>query len=138
MRYFCVSNTDKQATPSSSVHCRLIETAHQLDKPVVPGALTPTEILAAAEAGADLVKVFPANTMGISYMRDVLAPMPHLKLVPTGGVHLANIAEWFASGAVCLGVGSALVKKPLIADEDWAGLTHLAGQFVDAVRQARA
>ncbi len=116
----------------------VIAASHERGKPVFPGALTPTEILSAFEAGADAVKVFPANHFGPRYFKDILAPMPHLKLTPTGGVDLDTIPDWFAAGAVCLGVGSALVKKQMIADKDWAGLTALAKRFVDAVAAARA
>jgi 2-dehydro-3-deoxyphosphogluconate aldolase/(4S)-4-hydroxy-2-oxoglutarate aldolase len=115
----------------------VIAAAHALDRPVLPGAFTPSEILAAAEAGADFVKVFPANHLGPRFFRDILAPMPHLKLTPTGGVDLETIGEWFAAGARSLGVGSSLVKKDLIAAGDWAGLETLAGKFTAAVRQAR-
>lgn len=115
----------------------VVDAAHERGKPVFPGALTPTEVLTAFEYGADVVKVFPANHFGPRYFKDILAPMPHLKLTPTGGVDLDTIPEWFAAGAVCLGVGSALVKKQMIADKDWAGLTALAKRFVDAVNQAR-
>lgn len=116
----------------------VIDASHEADLPVFAGALTPTEILAAFEAGTDVVKVFPANHFGPQYFKDVLAPMPHLKLTPTGGVKLDNVDQWFAAGAVALGVGSALVKKDLIAAGDWQALTALAKQFVDAVTQARS
>jgi 2-dehydro-3-deoxyphosphogluconate aldolase/(4S)-4-hydroxy-2-oxoglutarate aldolase len=115
----------------------VIEAAHELGKPVMPGCFTPTEIQHATVLGADLIKVFPANHMGPRYFKDVLAPMPHLKLTPTGGVDLTTIADWFAAGAKALGVGSALVKKDLIRGKDWAALTGLAQQFVNAVLAAR-
>lgn len=116
---------------------QIIDAAHALDKPVIPGGLTPTEVLAASEAGADLVKVFPANHFGPRYFRDLLAPMPHLKLTPTGGVGLDTIPAWFDAGAACLGVGSALVDKGLVAARDWDGLTALARRFSEAVAAAR-
>lgn len=116
----------------------VVKAAHKHGKPALPGALTPTEIYAAHEAGADLVKVFPANHFGPRYFKDVLAPMPHLKLTPTGGVDLNTIADWFDNGARCLGVGSALVKKDLIAKQDWPALADLARQFVEKVKAARA
>lgn len=115
----------------------VIDAAHGGGCPIFAGALTPTEILAAFEAGSDVVKVFPANHFGPQYFKDVLAPMPHLKLTPTGGVDLDTVADWFDAGAVCLGVGSALVKKELIAKGDWAGLTALAERFVERVAAAR-
>ncbi|MEX0777096.1 MAG: bifunctional 4-hydroxy-2-oxoglutarate aldolase/2-dehydro-3-deoxy-phosphogluconate aldolase [Phycisphaeraceae bacterium] len=114
-----------------------IEMAHRYGKPVIPGGLTPTEILGAWQAGADFVKVFPANHFGPTYFKDLLAPMPQLKLTPTGGVDLSTAKDWLAAGAACLGVGSALVKKDLIKSKDWAGLTSLARQFSEIVRQAR-
>ncbi len=116
----------------------VVSVAHEYDCPVMPGALTPNEIQAAWEAGADMVKVFPAHRFGPGYLKDVLAPLPHLKLMPTGGVNLDNAREWIKAGAVALGVGSTLVRKDLIAKSDFSGLTRLAEQFVDVVRQARA
>lgn len=115
----------------------VITMAHRYDKAVVPGALTPTEIMAAWQAGADLVKVFPANHFGPKYFKDLLAPMPQLKLTPTGGVDLDTAEQWIKAGAVALGVGSALVKKDLIRAKDWKTLTSLAAQFVEKVKAAR-
>lgn len=116
----------------------VITMAHRYDKPVVPGALTPTEIMTAWQAGADMVKVFPANHFGPKYFKDVLAPMPQLKLTPTGGVDLDTAESWIKAGAAALGVGSALVKKDLIRAGDWKALTRLAEQFVEKVKAARA
>ncbi len=118
-------------------NAKVIEMAHRYDIAAVPGAMTPTEILAAWQAGADLVKVFPANLFGPRYFRDLLAPMPHLKLTPTGGVDLETAGAWLASGAVALGVGSSLVKKELIKSRDWPALTKLAGQYCEEVMKAR-
>lgn len=123
---------------SPTINLEVIEMGHRYDKPVVPGGLTPTEILTAWEAGADLVKVFPANHFGPRYFKDLLAPMPQLKLTPTGGVDQDTAAEWLHAGAACLGVGSALVQPQLIADQDWAGLTDLARKFVRIVSKARS
>jgi len=71
-------------------------------------------------------------------LQDLLAPMPHLRLVPTGGVDLDTVGQWLAAGAVCLGVGSSLVRRNLISVGDWSGLANLARRYVDAVRRARA
>ena len=98
--------------------------------PVVCGALTPTEIDLASSAGAAYVKVFPASAMGPGYVKEVLAPMPELKLVPTGGITLANLHDYAAAGAVGVGVGSALVT------EDLAELRRRAKLFVDEAAQA--
>ncbi len=116
----------------------LIDAAHAAGLPIFAGAFTPTEILAAFEAGSDVVKVFPAGHLGPKYFKDVLAPMPHLKLTPTGGVELDTVKTWLDAGAACLGVGSALVRKDLISRGDWHALTDLARQFVHAVKDARA
>ena len=116
----------------------VIDTAHQYDKPIIAGALTPTEILSAWQGGADLVKVFPAQHFGPRYLQDLLAPMPDLQLVPTGGVDLDTVGQWLAAGAVCLGVGSSLVRRNLISVGDWSGLADLARRYVDAVQRARA
>ena len=115
----------------------IIQEAHRHGKPCFCGAFSPTEVYSAFEAGSDVVKVFPANHNGPGFFKDILAPMPHLKLTPTGGVSLETLPDWFAAGARCVGVGSSLVKKELIAQEDWAGLTRLARQFVEAVAAAR-
>jgi len=115
----------------------VIEAAHAAGKPVFAGAFTPTEILAAFEAGSDVVKVFPANHNGPRFFKDILAPMPHLKLTPTGGVDLETIEAWFEAGACCLGVGSALVRKDLIAKQDWKGLTDVAKSFGEKVAAVR-
>lgn len=115
----------------------IIETAHAHGKPCFCGAFTPTEVLLAYEAGSDVVKVFPANHNGPRFFKDILAPMPHLKLTPTGGVSLETIPDWFAAGARCVGVGSSLVRKDLVEKQDWAGLTELAKQYVAAVADAR-
>ncbi len=126
-----------QFVVSPTTNFGVIEMGHRYDKPVIPGALTPTEILSAWEAGADVVKVFPANHFGPRYLKDVLAPMPQLKLTPTGGVTVDTCKDWLDAGACALGAGSSLVKKDLIKAGDWAGLTALAREFIDAVRQAR-
>ena len=126
-----------QFVVAPTTHFGVIEMAHRYDRAVIPGALTPTEIMAAWQAGADVVKVFPANHFGPTYLKDLLAPMPQLKLTPTGGVTIETTGDWLKAGALCLGVGSALVKKDLIQAKDWPGLTALAKRFIEAVRAAR-
>jgi 2-dehydro-3-deoxyphosphogluconate aldolase/(4S)-4-hydroxy-2-oxoglutarate aldolase len=114
-----------------------IEMAHRYDAVAVPGALTPTEILAAWSAGADVVKVFPANHFGPQYLRDIHGPMPQVKLTPTGGVDLQTAGEWIRAGAVAIGAGSSLVKKDLVSAGRWDELSALAAQYVEAVAEAR-
>lgn len=116
----------------------VIKASHDLGLPCLPGALTPTEIQSAWEAGGDIIKVFPAPRIGgPSYIRDVLAPLPHLKLMPTGGVTLKTIAEHFAAGAVCLGVGTSLLKMDLVQAADWPALTQHARVFMTEVASAK-
>jgi len=117
---------------------QVVQAAHKADLPVVPGAFTPTEIINAANAGADIVKVFPGGQFGPGYFRDILAPMPHLKLSPTGGVDLNSAAEWIAAGAVTLGIGSALVTKSALASGNFDEIRDLAGEYVRIVAAARA
>lgn len=97
----------------------VMERARALGVAMMPGAMTPTEIQTAWEMGADVVKVFPADVMGMSYFGSVLAPLPHLKLMPTGGVSLTNGGEWLRAGACAVGIGSALVSKAALADRDF-------------------
>jgi 2-dehydro-3-deoxyphosphogluconate aldolase/(4S)-4-hydroxy-2-oxoglutarate aldolase len=116
----------------------IVATVKRYGKIMVPGAFTPTEILRAWSAGADVVKVFPSTVLGPGYFRDILAPLPQLKLTPTGGVDIKNAGEWIKAGAVFLGAGSALVSKDAMAKKDWASITANAKAFVDAVKSARA
>jgi 2-dehydro-3-deoxyphosphogluconate aldolase/(4S)-4-hydroxy-2-oxoglutarate aldolase len=116
----------------------VIEAAHEADLPCVPGAFTPTEIHGATRAGADIVKVFPAGFFGAKYLKAILAPMPHLKLSPTGGVNLDTAADFIRAGAVTLCVGSALVTKAALAEGNLAEIERLAGEYVRIVAEARA
>lgn len=115
----------------------LIELARRYNKIVVPGAFTPTEILAAWECGADLVKVFPVSTVGPQYIKDILGPLPYVRLLPTGGVTLENIPAFIAAGAAAVAVGGNLTNPKLIKEKDWKGLTEHAQRFSQAVKQAR-
>jgi 2-dehydro-3-deoxyphosphogluconate aldolase / (4S)-4-hydroxy-2-oxoglutarate aldolase len=112
----------------------VIEVCKNAGVPVMPGAFTPTEIAAAHEAGADVVKVFPARTLGPSYIKDVLAPMPYLKLMPTGGVDLENMASFFRAGAVSVGVGGNLLDKKAIEAGDWEQVSSIARQYAEAAK----
>ena len=107
----------------------VIEMAHSHGKPILSGALTPTEILQAYEWGADIIKLFPAATFGLPYFKAVKAPMPYIPIMPTGGVTIENATEWIENGAVCLGVGSTLVNKQLISNGDFEAITRQANQL---------
>jgi len=113
-----------------------IEVCKRYGKPVIPGALTPTEILTAWEAGADMVKVFPASSVGPDYIKAVLAPLPQIRLVPTGGISVENAADYLRAGAAALGVGGRLVDKAAVARGDWAAISAEAEALVKVVRQA--
>jgi 2-dehydro-3-deoxyphosphogluconate aldolase/(4S)-4-hydroxy-2-oxoglutarate aldolase len=116
----------------------VIATTVRYGKVSVPGAFTPTEILRAWTLGGDIIKVFPSTALGPAYFKDILAPLPQLRLTPTGGVDVKNCGEWIKAGAVCVGVGSALVSKDALAKNDWSAIAANAKAFVDAVKDARA
>jgi 2-dehydro-3-deoxyphosphogluconate aldolase/(4S)-4-hydroxy-2-oxoglutarate aldolase len=120
--------------------CRteLVALTHHAGRPIMLGAYTPTEAQLAHEAGADLIKIFPADNLGPGYIKALRAPLPHLKIVPTGGVDLNTIGGFFQAGCPAVGVGGSLVSSKLLQAEDWAGLTRLAAQFVAAANQARS
>jgi 2-dehydro-3-deoxyphosphogluconate aldolase / (4S)-4-hydroxy-2-oxoglutarate aldolase len=115
----------------------IITLCRRYSKAVIPGAFTPTEILTAWQAGADVVKVFPATKLGPEFLKDVKGPLPQVKLTPTGGVDLKNAADWIKAGATCIGVGSSLVSKKDLADKNWANIEKTAAAFTQAVRDAR-
>lgn len=112
----------------------IIETAKNLGVPVMPGAFTPTEILSAWEMGADVVKVFPADVLGMSFFKSVLAPMPFLKMMPTGGVTLTNAGDWLKAGACAVGVGTALLESEAIKNGDYFKLTENAKTIVKSMK----
>jgi 2-dehydro-3-deoxyphosphogluconate aldolase/(4S)-4-hydroxy-2-oxoglutarate aldolase len=122
---------------SPTLDVETIEMAHRYDCVAVPGAMTPTEILTAWSAGADVVKVFPANHFGPQYLRDLHGPLPQVKLTPTGGVDLNTAADWIKAGAVAIGVGSSLVKKEFLAGAKWDELSALAKTYIDIVADVR-
>jgi 2-dehydro-3-deoxyphosphogluconate aldolase/(4S)-4-hydroxy-2-oxoglutarate aldolase len=112
----------------------VIEAGKQRAIPVVCGAYTPTEIWTAWELGADLVKVFPAGRLGPGYFKDILAPLPDLLLVPTGGVNLDTCGAFLAAGAYTVAVGSQLVSKDIVHTKDWTTLTELARRYIEACK----
>ncbi|MCW1966953.1 MAG: bifunctional 4-hydroxy-2-oxoglutarate aldolase/2-dehydro-3-deoxy-phosphogluconate aldolase [Anaerolineae bacterium] len=111
-----------------------IAASRELDVPIMPGAYTPTEILAAWEAGASVVKVFPARALGPNFIKDVREPLPFLKLMPTGGIGVDNVAAYLQAGAFGVGVGGNLVDKKLVAARDWAALRAKAQAFMEATK----
>jgi 2-dehydro-3-deoxyphosphogluconate aldolase/(4S)-4-hydroxy-2-oxoglutarate aldolase len=115
----------------------VIDACHARDVAVAPGCFSPTEILDAHEHGADIVKVFPATVLGPTYIRDVRAPLPQVRLMPTGGVTLDNAGEWIRAGAVAVGVGSALLDAKAIEDGRLDVLVNNARRIVASVASAR-
>jgi len=116
----------------------IVETAHAADRPVMLGAYTPTEAQTAYELGADFIKLFPADKLGPSFVKALLAPLPHLRIVPTGGVDLNSAADFLKAGCAALGVGSSLLTKDILATANWAELTRLAKAYVEIVHKARS
>ena len=114
----------------------VVEAAHTGCALAMPGALTPTEILAAWRAGADVVKVFPARAFGPSYIKDLLAPLPQIPLMPTGGVGAENAAAYLRAGAVAVAVGGSLIDPDAVATADWAAISAQARALVAAVGEA--
>ena len=122
---------------SPTLNFDVIRICKRYDKLVFPGAFTPTEILAAWEAGADIVKVFPADVLGSGFFKAMRGPLPQIRLMPTGGVALNTAGEFLRAGACCLGVGSQMVDPKAVAREDYEYLRGLAWQYTQAVRLAR-
>jgi len=122
---------------SPTVNLDVIRLCRRYDKPVMPGALTPTEVLTAWEAGADIVKVFPSDFTGPSYLRILHGPLPQVRLMPTGGVTLHTVADFFRAGACAVGIGTALVDAKAVAAGDLARIESLARQFVEIIQKTR-
>jgi 2-dehydro-3-deoxyphosphogluconate aldolase/(4S)-4-hydroxy-2-oxoglutarate aldolase len=106
--------------------------------PIACGCMTPTEALTAHQAGADFIKLFPAETLGPGYLRALRAPLPFLKIIPTGSVSLDNLAAYVQAGAAGIALGGNLVSKAVLRDRDWAGLTATAREYVQTLAAARA
>ena len=121
---------------SPQLNPAMIRTANRYQVPTISGAYTPTELVESAEAGADILKLFPTEAGGIPYAKSVLAPLAHLAIMPAGGVTPGNVGEWFAAGVTCVGVGSA-VTKAWQPDGDFSRVTEAAREFLSAVAEAR-
>lgn len=124
---------------SPTVNTDTIKMAKRYGVISIPGALTPTEILKAYESGADVIKVFPANVFGPGYLKDVHGPLPHIPLMPTGGINLDNVTDYIKAGGVAAGLGSALVNTKLDMNDEsnLEALKNKAAQFVAKVKEAR-
>lgn len=120
-----------------TVDLETIRLCRRYDKVVMPGAFTPTEILAAWQAGADIVKVFPADVVGPAFFKAMQGPLPQVRLMPTGGVNLTTAASFLKAGACCLGLGNQLVEPQALARGDMGRIRDLARQYVELVRAER-
>ncbi len=114
-----------------------IQVANRYGKIAIPGVFTPTEMLRAYEYGADIVKVFPANVVGTQFLKAVKGPLPHIHVMPTGGINLDNAGDFIRAGSIALGVGGSLLDKDLIENKSWADLEQLAASYVKEVEKAR-
>jgi 2-dehydro-3-deoxyphosphogluconate aldolase/(4S)-4-hydroxy-2-oxoglutarate aldolase len=121
-----------------TVNVEVIRLARRYGKLVMSGAFTPTEILTAWEAGADIVKVFPADIGGPEYLKTVHGPLPQVRLLPTGGVNLDTLPSFIKAGACAVGLGSALVEKSALERRDMGRIRERAQAFVQCLAQARA
>ena len=126
-----------QFVVSPIMNPEVIATCKELDIPCMPGCYTPTEVIAGWKAGGDIIKVFPATTLGPRYFKDLLAPFPYLKLLPTGGVSITNVHEWVNAGALTVAIGGDLLDKKAIADENWDALTERAKTLTDNFQNAK-
>lgn len=131
-----LQGADFVVTPT--VRMKTIQFCRRYDVPTVIGALSPTEILTAWEGGATFVKVFPAGAVGPTYLKDVAGPLPHIPLIPTGGVNIDNAGAFIAAGARAIAVGGNLVDRETVEHTRWGVLTSRAESFVKAVSGARA
>ena len=122
---------------SPTLNLDLITLCNRYDIPVMPGCFTPTEILTACQAGADWIKLFPANIGGPVLVKSILAPLPQVKLVPVGGVDLQSTADFIRNGAAAVGVGSSLIDQKLIDAGNWNELKKRAAEFIIEVRRSR-
>ena len=115
----------------------IIPVVHAADKPIVMGVFSPTEAQTAHEAGSDFVKFFPSDQLGAEHIRAVRRPLPHLKIVPTGGVNLDSMESFFAAGCSALGVGSSILTPEILEREDWPALERNATAYVAKARELR-
>jgi len=120
-----------------TLNLEVIKLCHRYDKVVIPGAFTPTEILTAWDAGADIVKVFPATAVGPGYFKDIKGPLPQIQLMPTGGVSIENAGEFIKAGACAVAVGTALLDKKAIEENNFDVLTEKAARLVANVQVVR-
>lgn len=131
-----LSGAEYLVTPTLNLD--VIRLCQRYSKLIMPGAFTPTEILTAWEAGADIVKVFPAEVVGPPFFKALRGPLPQVRLMPTGGVDLTTASAFLEAGACCLGVGGQLVEPKAVAERNFDRIRDLARQYTDIVKRTRA
>ncbi|MCA9163662.1 MAG: bifunctional 4-hydroxy-2-oxoglutarate aldolase/2-dehydro-3-deoxy-phosphogluconate aldolase [Planctomycetales bacterium] len=119
---------------SPNTNLSVIEMCRRYDKAIMPGALTPTEVVTAWQAGADIVKIFPSDIGGAKYLKALKGPLPQVRMMPTGGVTVDTAESFLKAGACALGIGGSLVESQAVANGDFDRITSLARQFVEVVR----
>jgi 2-dehydro-3-deoxyphosphogluconate aldolase/(4S)-4-hydroxy-2-oxoglutarate aldolase len=122
---------------SPCVNLDVIEMCQRYDKLVMPGALTPTEVITAWQAGGDIIKIFPSDLTGPSYLKALAGPFPQVKLMPTGGVNLDTMTDFLDAGAVAVGVGGSLVEKKAVTEGNFQRIEELAQKYVSLLLKAR-
>lgn len=123
---------------SPTLNLDVIRLCHRYDVLAMPGAFTPTEVLTAWEAGAEVIKIFPSDVTGPGYLKALAGPLPQVRLMPTGGVNLQTAPDFLRAGACALGIGGSLVEPKAVAEGDLKRLESLARQYVEVVRETRA
>lgn len=121
---------------SPVVRPEVIQIAHRYGRMAIPGVMTPTEALLAMESGADIVKLFPAGSLGVNFLKELRGPFPYIPFIPTGGITAENAAAFIQAGAVAVGMGSALVKKDWLKTKNYAEITRLAKQIGQEISKA--
>lgn len=122
---------------SPILRAEIAAAAREADRPVMLGAFTPTEAQAAYEAGSDFIKIFPADALGPNYIKAILAPLPHLRIIPTGIARPEDVTAFIKAGCVAVGLGTMLIPKPALSEGNWSEITRLGQQFTALVAQAR-
>lgn len=134
-RYAILSGADFIFAPT--LNKDVIKLCNRYNIIVIPGVLTPTEMLKAWELGADMVKLFPANSLGPKYLKSIKGPLPQLDILPTGGINLDNISEYFEAGAVAVGVGSSIIDNKSIKNDEYEIINNRARKFVNKIKKIK-
>ncbi|TWT64127.1 bifunctional 4-hydroxy-2-oxoglutarate aldolase/2-dehydro-3-deoxy-phosphogluconate aldolase [Rubinisphaera italica] len=135
-RLVILAGADFIVSPHTDVE--IIKMCKRYGKPIVPGAFTPTEIVHAWQSGADIVKLFPSDPIGPKYLKNLKGPLPQIRMMPTGGVELDTIHEFFAAGACAVGIGGALLKKEWLKEKNFAAVEAEARKFVDVIQSIQS